>query len=35
MHTKDLTCETFVDALSSKEPVPGGGGAAALALPSV
>lgn len=30
MRIKDLNCETFIDDLSSKKPVPGGGGAAAL-----
>jgi formiminotetrahydrofolate cyclodeaminase len=30
MDFKKLTCEEFTDILSSKEPVPGGGGASAL-----
>jgi formiminotetrahydrofolate cyclodeaminase len=30
MDLKKLTCEEFTDILSSKEPVPGGGGASAL-----
>ena len=31
MHTADQTCGAFLDALASKAPTPGGGGASALA----
>ena len=31
MHTADHTCGAFLDALASKAPTPGGGGASALA----
>lgn len=31
MHTAEQTCQGFLDALASKAPVPGGGGASALA----
>ena len=30
MRSKELSCEDFISELSSKNPIPGGGGAAAL-----